>query len=247
MQRRALLALFLGICSHTWAQPDPFGRLQYFGDFRDPANPWAQFKIQVPQSSGVRAPVSGAPYSAEEQPVIVQIRADGTRTVDPGARVTTYRDSAGRMRVDSLYVAPNAAEQRFSQIQDPVAGFYYFIEPRNKIVYRMKYNGPSPQPLRPRQQSVGPNQVSLGKKLFNGVEAEGVRTTTNGTNTSETWFAPRLGVTVLYEVKRPDGGNKTELVNLSAIEPSASVFLLPSGYQVEDKTEAFTVEVGKRP
>jgi len=71
------------------------------------------------------APVTGAPYSADEVTTFTQTLADGTH-IQREDKVTVYRDSQGRLRRET----PTEIT-----ITDPVAGVAYALDP-NKLTAR---------------------------------------------------------------------------------------------------------------
>jgi hypothetical protein len=87
---------------------------------------------------------------------------------------------------------------------------------------------------------------SLGKQMIEGVEAEGVRTTTIipagqiGNErpiemVSETWFSPQLKAVVLTKNNDPRMGETTyRLTNIQLIEPLPSMFEVPAGYNINE-------------
>ncbi|HEV2764987.1 MAG TPA: hypothetical protein VGV38_18535 [Pyrinomonadaceae bacterium] len=87
---------------------------------------------------------------------------------------------------------------------------------------------------------------SLGKRSFDGVEAEGTRHTHTipageiGNEqpinvVSETWYSPELQTVVMTRHSDPRFGETTyRLTNISRSEPAATLFQLPSDYTVKE-------------
>jgi hypothetical protein len=93
------------------------------------------------------------------------------------------------------------------------------------------------------------NADNLGDQMIEGIHATGTRVTTvipagkmgnekPITVTSERWFSPELKVTVLTKHNDPWAGElKTELKNVNASEPDASLFTVPADYKVVDEKD----------
>ena len=85
---------------------------------------------------------------------------------------------------------------------------------------------------------------SLGKQMFDGVEAEGTRTTVTipageiGNEqpiniVSERWYSPELQLTVMTRQSDPRFGETTyRLTNINRSEPAKTLFEVPSDYTV---------------
>jgi hypothetical protein len=98
----------------------------------------------------------------------------------------------------------------------------------------------------PGASSDGPRTEPLGKQTFDGVEADGTRTTVTipagavGNErpieiVSERWFAPSLQVVVLSTNSDPRMGMTTyRLAGISRNEPDASLFQVPASYTVTE-------------
>lgn len=95
----------------------------------------------------------------------------------------------------------------------------------------------------------GPNdnavREQLGKQLFEGVEAEGSRTTVTipageiGNErpieiVSERWYSPELQMVVMTRHSDPRSGETTyKLTNISRLEPAKSMFEVPGDYTIK--------------
>lgn len=79
--------------------------------------------VHMNRPDGQTGPVAGRPFSGSEVRHTTQTLADGTH-VDHTDTSTFYRDAQGRMRTES-------ADRVL--IYDPVAGFTYNLDPKNKI------------------------------------------------------------------------------------------------------------------
>ncbi len=89
--------------------------------------------------------------------------------------------------------------------------------------------------------------ASLGTQNVEGVLADGSRVTTVWpvgafgndrpvTTITETWTSRELGMTILSKSTDPRWGESTtKLTNISRVEPDASLFQTPSGFEIEDR------------
>jgi hypothetical protein len=252
--------LFLCICLPGLAQ-ETGGQIEALYT-RDPSQPRDRVRVRPPRAT--LPPVSGAPYSAERRQTQDDVRPDGTKIHLDLQTLRFYRDSQGRTRIDTM--APRDSSQLlYFEIQDPIAGFYYFVDPIKQIAYRLKYTGPAPKPLAPARPPIllnhevlgGVQQTmeAIGGKSFNGVQTEGVRRTwvypvgyqgrdKASTEVSEYWRASSLGFNVYSQTKRPGSISIMELANLSAVDPRLDLFLVPGGFLVEDREGEFVIDVG---
>ena len=91
-----------------------------------------------------------------------------------------------------------------------------------------------------------PNSENLGDQTIDGIHVTGTRMTHTIpagkmgnekpiTVTSERWYSPELKATITTKHDDPWAGElKTELKNVSASEPDASLFAVPADYKVVD-------------
>ncbi|HEX8720950.1 MAG TPA: hypothetical protein VF736_10000 [Pyrinomonadaceae bacterium] len=100
---------------------------------------------------------------------------------------------------------------------------------------------------------------NLEPRSFEGVQAEGKRTTTTiaageiGNEqpiqiVDEYWYSPELQVVVMTRHSDPRSGENTyRLTNISRAEPAAALFQVPSDYTVKDTTAPTGVRRMRRP
>lgn len=141
-------------------------------------------QIQVFSPSGIfPSSVTGAPYSATQTTERIQTLADGTHITQPGPETMMYRDAAGRTRTEFTFPRPPASNQPplvQVTIVDPVAGFRYQLNSKDKIAQKFAIPAPRPANVQPRlatnAQGIAPT-AALGLQVGNpnGVLA------TNGT------------------------------------------------------------------
>lgn len=199
-------------------------------------------------------PVKGAPFTA-------QAITENTQTLANGARIsrkntaTIYRDSEGRVRrelkltgVGPLALEGNGVNLIF--IDDPVSGEIFTLYPEEMTANRIKPQGPLPGN---RQEIKGPPEAgegkteSLGKKIIEGIEAEGTRTTFTipvgqiGNDQplyiiSESWFSPELQIVIMSRHSDPRfGENVYRLTNINRTEPQRSLFTVSNDYKIVER------------
>jgi hypothetical protein len=221
---------------------------------------------------GMTQLLEGAPYSGEQVMQSVQILADGTRITRAASIMQkVYRDSAGRTRTDQTLgpTSPNGgAPLFFADIRDPVARVGYVLDPLQKIAYRFQLQ-PPPNGQLTRRYTAPPasaaqvHEVSstsvmsdgterkteyLGEQTFDGVSAEGRRTTTTYpkgyqgasapiVSTNEMWTSRSLGIAILSKTNDPRNGESTQKWDdLKPGEPDLLLFQPPADYKIVDAT-----------
>lgn len=140
--------------------------------------------------------ITNEPYSALRVTETVQTLADGSRVTTPGESQKIYRDSQGRMRIES-YPPTNVFNENPSIphsiiIRDPVAGVTYTLDVKSHLVEVRRENfnfgsqdGSTPRPRPTPQPPVRVNPSApppimmtterLGTQVIEGVLAVGVR------------------------------------------------------------------------
>lgn len=220
--------------------------------------------------------VKGAPYSAQASTESVQTLADGNRIVrkSTGA-VYRDGEGRTRTEQQLGAIGPFAASGDPPQtiiINDPVAGVNYVLDLRNTTARKVTMGPPRPpvevaggeprrvRPPREAPPGVGWTEVrsfvhqasdnakteSLGKRVVEGIEAEGTRITHTipageiGNElpiqiTGERWYSPELQVVVMSKHSDPRFGETTyRLTNISRTEPSPSLFAPPADYTIKE-------------
>jgi hypothetical protein len=229
--------LFLAVATPGLAQFSTNGRCS-------DSSATIQVSTQIPVR--MRA-VTGAPYSARQTHEMVQTFADGTHETSSEAEDWTWRDSSGRVRTEIRKGEAKRAPCRsvLIEIEDPVGGFAYLVNPVDRIAYRVALVA-TPAPARHAVEE--PDAEPLGTKTMSGVPAEGTLTKSTRPNgstvTDERWISPQLGLPV-YEKNSDSRGtdSTTTLRDLSTAEPDASLFQIPADYRIVNETGPFTVEV----
>ena len=193
--------------------------------------------------------VKGRPYSAEAVTENVQMLRDGTRLASK-ATARLYRDSEGRTRRDQEFsaVGPFAADEpvRMIFISDPVARVSYRLDPRARTAIKMPFASGSP-PADSRPPASAARKIEpLGKRMIEGVEAEGMRSTITlpagqvGNDrpleiVSERWYSRELAIFVMSRHSDPRLGENTyQVTNLKREEPDPSLFRVPADYKIRE-------------
>lgn len=197
-----------------------------------------------------------APYSGR------QILEMGPRTLAdgrqfPGASyfgTTTYRDIKGRVRTER-FVAPAAT---LVEIQDPVAGYSYILDPVNRVAHRVllrarpaTFDPPLPLGRWTSPDGATSSRESLGTKMVAGVAAIGLRMTgpgPAGVTVSETWTDPQTGIVL---IQKNSGANVAgvkidstlSIADYKAGEPDPAEFQIPAGYKVVDEAGMFRFSI----
>jgi hypothetical protein len=169
------------------------------------------------------------------------------------ATLHAARDSRGRIRAESpRFTTPRApAAAPFVFLYDPATGTSYLLDPTSRAAQATHPGKPravlQPTSLPPRDitQSRGPiGAKSLGTRIMDHLTVEGTRTTSTlqpseaGNShtvvlTDERWYSPGLHIYVLTRSHDPRTGETTRrFTHIQPIEPPASLFALPPGYNV---------------
>jgi hypothetical protein len=201
---------------------------------------------------GSRTLVTGAPYSAVETLTRQQALANGNQ-ISTKEQTNVYRDGQGRIRTETT-VTPRAAAGTGSPVTiatifDPVGGFEYRLDSSTMIARQMPLpparSGRSGTPPTPPSR---PNVTTtdLGTQVINGVAAKGtqlIETIPAGAIGNAqaiqvvrvTWVSTELKVPVEIKTNDPrNGTSDMELTNIAQAEPSASLFVVPAGYTVQE-------------
>jgi len=194
--------------------------------------------------------VKGAPYSAEAITENVQVLKDGTRLTTK-ATASLYRDGEGRMRREQEFSAigpfATAGEPvRMIFISDPIARAIYRLDPRSGAAIKTAFNS-GPSPANPNAPASATRKIeALGKRMIEGVEAEGMRSTLTipagqiGNDrpieiVSEKWYSRELKIIVLSKHSDPRLGENTyRVINIKRDEPEAALFRVPADYRIQE-------------
>jgi hypothetical protein len=201
-------------------------------------------------------PVLGVPFIAEAVTEITRAVPNGSAGADSRSSVAIARDSQGRIRREHVAVALGPVMARRTvplvTITDPSTGEQLLIDAERRTALRIRVGTsartqrqaadlrtPSPPP------GVEARTESLGTRTFNGLRAEGTRTTiTIGARlegeaptslVSERWYSPELQVVVMTRRSDPRFGDTTyRLTNIVRTEPPPESFEIPAGFAVRN-------------
>lgn len=203
------------------------------------------------------------PFSAVQLTDSVQVLPDGTQLRPPTTVRKLYRDSQGRTRIEWQF--PNDRDGPvLAELNDPLAGRYFFIETGRKIAHRVDY-----APM-PRQDDLMPSLLTepspsggavqkiepLGPRMIGGLETSGVRTTTTFpvgsidnnrpvVRTRDLWTSPALRMWLSLQISDPRLGDYiARLTEINREEPEPSLFHVPPEYFVKNETASFVVQHG---
>ena len=233
---------------------------------------WEQsFGVVAVEPFEMSRPIQNAPYSAEVVTEVVQELADGNH-IERRTTATVARDGHGRVRREQQLAAIGPVlpdgDVRIITINDPVARMHYSLDPARKAATRTRPPGhPHPgsalPPLPPVLSTGGANTIAfdhhdevppphdvrteqLGTKEFEGVAAEGTRTTMTIPAgeignvraieiVSERWYSPELRVVLFSRRSDPRFGETTyRLTNIVRTEPDPALFQVPPDYKTEE-------------
>lgn len=199
---------------------------------------------------GSRSVVTGAPYSAVETVQRQQTLANGNQ-ISTKQQTNVYRDSQGRIRTEETVTRRSASGETartIVTIMDPVAGNRYELDSSTMIAHqsglpRFERNRTNERPAPPARPNV--TTTSLGTAVVNGVSATGTQLTetipAGAIGNAQaiqivrtTWVSTELKVPVQIKTTDPRfGTTDMELANITQAEPSASLFVVPSGYTIQ--------------
>jgi hypothetical protein len=209
--------------------------------------------------------VTGKPYFLETETEQSQTLADGTHISRQTQKNREYRDSQGRTRTEHEPMIPGHPARTFRLIQtaDPVARFRYTQDSQDRIAHRVRVTvlPDVPRPahtlgtFRTRPVANAPNpsdpphrevqQEPLGTQTFEGLLAEGVRTTItlpvgwDGNDrpietVCEYWTSTDLNMVVMSKCSDPrTGENTTRLTHAELSDPDPLLFRVPDGYKIQ--------------
>src|SRR5262245_60265992 len=269
MKRTTFTLLFAAVLTASAQDPGPGrgpGRMGFGAP--PPGAPGARFLGAEAGMPG--RVVKNAPYSADIVTESAQTLADGNH-IRQSSTVKVYRDSEGRTRREQSPnmngLTGNTSMPTMVIIHDPVAGVSMALNAKDKTGTRSTFPagggpGPNGRGLRAQQQggqsAARPRHIpendpnfkteSLGTRSFDGVMAEGRRTTMTipagrvGNEqpiqiVTETWYSSELQATVYQKRSDPRNGETiTRFANISRSEPSRTLFDAPSDFKVNDVT-----------
>lgn len=219
-----------------------------------------------PVHTSMVASVTGCPFSAVMEIIESQTLADGTH-IQKRSKTLIYRDSLGRIRYENYSSAPMDKEipgpPSNIQIFDPVAGFTYWLTPKDAVAARSPLDVPAAnqkantQPQQSAARSSAPPQTvdlksshvaeKLGTQLMEGLSVNGRRDTVTipaeaeGNDrplvvVSEVWESSDMGIRLLTKNSDPRTRDiEKRMTNLTWTEPDPSLFQVPADYAMKSE------------
>lgn len=162
-----------------------------------------------------------------------------------------YRDSSGRLRVDSdNRYSPGEPPTSHGAIIEPSTGLRVLLLKDAKVAYRRW--GPKigesgfalglagiGEGLSP-SHNWSTRSESLSRRTINGIECEGTRIVQtaeddpNLSNTIERWYSTELNLIGFASAYGPYGSHVARIENLRYEEPDPKVFAIPTDYRIVD-------------
>lgn len=232
--------------------------------------------------------IKNAPYTAEAITESTQALANGTKLSQKTvARVYRDGEGRTRREQSAAPVGPFATSgepQRVVFISDPLAGIAYTLYPETRTAVRTalppaeiinaadekaappppgQTAGHKPPPpenaeRRPPRVDDRGQTVSLGKRVIEGLNSDGERTTVTIPTGSigndqpieiveERWKSPDLRTTLWSKTSDPRWGETTyRLTNIVRGEPDRSLFAVPGDYSIREDNKENRPQGGKR-
>ena len=189
---------------------------------------------------GWAPPVTGHPFTAE----FTWQQAQFTANLSAPALYKHYRDGWGReVTIPPFGVAGGSDTTsprfaNFTEIVDPVAGYWYILDSGTRIAHRAK------MPVRSLPAPSGnetPTGTPLGSRTILGVRAEGFGVTGANGASAEKWFCEDLKLMMLMKMNSARRTTLRQVTALQLGEPGAAVFPVPGDYMIADEISPFVV------
>ena len=233
------------------AQPDLPGTQDIASERRSGNNFHYSFASSEFASDGTVV-VRGVPFTAVAVSETVQTLSDGSR-VPRGRTARIFRDGEGRVRLE---FGSDAGRGGAFTLYDAVSGVTYVVGAGRRAALR--FSPPAADDSTRRATVITPQSPPLdvgavvgekiepiGRRVIEGVEAEGVRVTSPlpanagggerpGRVVYERWYSHELRRDVLIRCTDPRFGEAVfRLTEIRRAEPSADLFRIPADYRVE--------------
>jgi hypothetical protein len=194
--------------------------------------------------------VQGAPFSAIGISETVQVLSDGSQ-VTRKRTVRLYRDGEGRVRSEFGLGVGTAS----FTLNDAATGATYMVSARTRVALQLSASVSDvslrrakvitkQSPPEDLKNVLGETIESLGTRIIEGVEVEGVRVTSAvtvkvagreqaGKVVYERWYSQELRRDVLIKLSDPRFGEAMyRLTGIDRAEPSPDLFKIPAGYKI---------------
>jgi len=194
---------------------------------------------------GLVFPVRRGPLSLVEVEEFTRKLPDGTSSTET-RKSKIQRDALGRLRIEWVGAGPSGESLHVIQIVDPAAGSMALLDDRTKIATRVITPKSFFGPGLPGVGEALPagnwkaTTENLGKRMIEGVEFEGTRTTETSDDhpaliaVEERWYSKDLGLIGMAEASRTNRKHSARIQELQRREPDPSLFAIPSDYTVRD-------------
>jgi hypothetical protein len=193
-------------------------------------------------------PLSGFPLSVDQIEERTHLLDSGSSVFEV-IRSKVYRDSLGKLRIDSETQRDSDQSRTFIEtIIDPSTGVKVVMLRDMRVAYRIL--GPKAGESGfavglsgigegvPSSRDWKTTKENLGKRTIEGVDFEGTRirqaADSGLTNTIEKWYCDKLSLTGLAVASGPYGTHTARIENLRLEEPDPTIFAIPNGYTVLD-------------
>jgi len=208
--------------------------------------------VTSPKSSAqlLMMPTPGIPLSIKQEEEYRHKLGDGTFAVGYTVTARQYRDSAGRVRIESDTVDPTGSggPALSVSISDPVDGVQIFLVSAEKIAYRIPMKQSGDAKLVYTDAADGQDarhewtttHTETEDRIIEGYEFEGSQITTSAqdvpglTTTIGQWYSDKLKVVGAVDRKGPNKVYTIRIEQLRLAEPDPSLFEIPSDYTVVD-------------
>ena len=192
--------------------------------------------------------VKGIPFSAKVVTESTQTLADSNRIVRK-SRALVARDSDGRTRREQKLVGTEAS---IIFIQDPVSGFSYVLDTRDRSVRKASIQ--MLETIEPPVNSLH-DVESLGAQFVEGFLVEGTRlrqtipadkagSVRSVEVISETWYCPQLQTIAMNKTIDPRVGEINYIfTDIQLGDPAQSLFQIPKDYIVREDSPGFRSQV----
>ncbi|MFZ0770396.1 MAG: hypothetical protein WCA49_04425 [Candidatus Sulfotelmatobacter sp.] len=207
---------------------------------------------EVPARPGIGLlvpPRPGVPVSLEQIEVRSRNSEDGTPAVEEVVESEVYRDSAGRLRIQSdTRKDSDHPSTPYADLIDPVAGSRTLLFNSEKIAYRMPYATPGEGKIaflgiggeaEPSRKWTARTETA-GRRMIEGSEFEGTRIVRDAegeprlTITVEQWYSDKLKLIGAVAGSGPQEAYSARIQNLRHQEPDPSLFTIPADYKIID-------------
>jgi hypothetical protein len=194
-------------------------------------------------------PCPGIPVSFEQIEEHSRQFVDGPLTIESTVSGRVYRDSAGRLRLESDTRNGHGHRLSFSvSLTDPVAGFRAALLDSEKVAYLMPFpvSGESrfffcdAADGQESQRKWKIKTENKGKRTIEGIEFQGTQIITTAedehrlTTVIEQWYSDELKLIGAVDRSGPYKTYTIRIQNVNREDPDPALFVIPANYKVID-------------